>query len=52
MPYVNDLESANALDGWDYDHSVWGQKADSGNMAMVGSGDFHSLAVILAGQSP
>jgi hypothetical protein len=50
LPFVNDMESPQAIDGWDYDKNVWGLKIDSGNVALVSSGDFRSVAIMLPGK--
>src|SRR5260221_1484721 len=52
LPFLDDMESSNAVDNWDYDKAQWALKTDSGNSAFVASGDFHSLAIVLSGQKP
>ena len=48
MPYTNNMESPNALDGWQYDKSAWRIQNDSGNLVLIGSGDLTKPAVIMA----
>jgi hypothetical protein len=52
LPYVNDMESPDALNGWDFDPSVWRLVADSGNVALVGNGGVKAPAVMRARNSP
>ncbi|MCC7448617.1 MAG: protein kinase [Anaerolineae bacterium] len=48
MPYTNNMESPNALDGWQYDKSAWRIQNDSGNLVLIGSGDLNKPAVVMA----
>lgn len=52
MPYINDMESSNALKDWDADSSVWKLLPDSGNTSLVGSGGLTKPAVVLGKANP
>ncbi len=52
MPYVTDMEAADAISQWDYDPAVWRLLPDSGNTSLVGVGGLTKPAVVLGKASP
>jgi hypothetical protein len=52
MPYIQDMESGNALESWDYDPSRWQLVPESGNVILVGQSGLDSSMEILGRENP
>ncbi len=52
LPYLQDMEGKNPLDGWDYDPTRWQLSSESGNMALIGQSGLDSSLEILGRKSP
>lgn len=52
MPYIQDMESTNPLNGWDYDPMRWQLVTEGGNVALVGMSGMDSALEILGREAP
>jgi serine/threonine-protein kinase len=52
LPYLNDFESADALQDWDYDPSVWKILPDSGKSVLIGTGTLKQPLIVLGKKAP
>lgn len=52
MPYIQDMEGDNPLNGWDYDPMRWQLVAEGGNVALVGMSGMDSALEILGREAP
>jgi eukaryotic-like serine/threonine-protein kinase len=52
MPYLNDMESAEALTDWEFDTFAWSIRTDSGNASLVGTGNQDLVATVLGRVTP
>ncbi len=52
LPYLQDMEGENPLEGWDYDPTRWQVSPESGNMTLIGQSGLDSALEILGRRSP
>lgn len=52
MPYIQDMEGNDPLDGWDYDPTRWQTLAEGGNVILVGQSGLDSPLEILGREAP
>jgi serine/threonine-protein kinase len=52
LPYLNDMESAEALAGWDYNRELWTARQDSGNTTLTSTGGEKDIAIVMGTVAP
>jgi eukaryotic-like serine/threonine-protein kinase len=52
IPYINDMESPDALAGWEFDPVAWSVQTNDGNAVLIAAGGENRPAVMLGAEAP